>query len=81
MTTCYPKIDECAEKYRYSLQQNYFCHKEYHLKLATIFTIHICQLLFRQNKTLVVSLGLNKNWTDEQTRWGLKLVYSLVSSV
>ena len=25
--------------------------------------------VFRQNKTLVVSLGLNKNWTDEQTRW------------
>ena len=37
--------------------------------------------VFRQNKTLVVSLGLNKNWTDEQTRWGLKLVFSLVSSV
>ena len=37
--------------------------------------------VFRQNKILVVSLGLNKNWTDEQTRWGLKLVYSLVSSV
>ena len=37
--------------------------------------------VFRQNKTLVISLGLNKNWTDEQTRWGLKLVYSLVSSV
>ena len=47
-------------------------------------TEKLCEIkppVLRQNKTLVVSLGLNKNWTDEQTRWGLKLVYSLVSSV